>query len=104
MPLPINHIKLWPPEKHAADERWENDRRAGVEGERPPYLKPRTYFVYFSRSDIGPSGGVYNLSSHQAAVVIQRFVENRQIPFDELLADMSGAGFAYRHEDIQYIE
>ena len=77
-------------------------RRAGIEGERPPYLRPRTYYVYFSQSDQGPSGGLYNLTSRQADVAIDRLHQKREATFDELVGDMPVAGYAWQREDIQY--
>ncbi len=75
----------------------------GVHGDRPPYLLPGSFYVYFSRSDSGPSGGIYNLSSDQAQLVIERLETDRALPFEALVEDMAGAGFAYRNEDIQYV-
>jgi len=76
----------------------------GVGGDRPPYLRPGSYFVYFSRSDSGPSGGVYNLSSDQADLVIKRLQGDPVMPFEILVGNMPGVGFAYRNEDIRYGE
>ena len=75
----------------------------GIQGNRPPYLGSGTYYVYFSRSDTGPSGGAYNLTADQADVVIARLEADRQCPFDQLVGDMPGVGYAYRNEDITYV-
>lgn len=104
MSLPIDHTFFWPPRKYAADQRWDEDHRMGVGGDRPPYLHPGTYYVYFSRSDSGPSGGVYNLTSEQADEVVKRLERNRVMTFEELLEGMPGVGFAYRNEEISYID
>ena len=103
MPLPLDHTFFWPPRKYSADERWTEDTKIGIQGDRPPYLKPGTFYVYFSRSDAGPSGGIYNLSPEDAELVIGRLQEDREMSFESLLDGIHGAGYAYRNEDIKYI-
>src|SRR4051812_4311404 len=103
MPLPIDHTVFWPPKRVSADERWGTDQQIGVYGDRPPYLRPGTYYVYFSRSDAGPSGGIYNLSEADAELIIQRLLRNRQIPFELMLEGVHGVGYAYRNDDIKYV-
>jgi hypothetical protein len=96
--MPIDHRVFWPPQKYSADDGWNGDH-----GDRPPYLLAGSYYVYFSRSDAGPSGGIYDLSSEQADLVVKRLQADRTVCFERLVGDMPGAGFAYQNEDIRYV-
>jgi len=103
MPIPIDHTFFWPPKVYSADERLREDEAIGVHGDPPPYLRPGTFFVYFSRSDDGPSGGIYNLTAEQARIVVDRLSKDRQAPFKALIDGMDGVGFAHRNEEISYV-
>ncbi len=104
MPLPLDHSAFWPPKVYSADQRWHEDKAMGVQGDRPPYLSPGSYFVYFSRSDAGPSGGVYNLTHDQAQTVVEHLEKERDAPFEALVGDMPGVGYGYRNENLLYVE
>lgn len=91
----------WPPVAFSSESAWGYTEDAE---DNPPHLKAGCHLIYWRVVMTKPIRGVYNIPNDRLAQILERITRNPAYPYEDLVGDVPGAGYADEGEFLQYIE